>query len=603
MPGLVDSAGRPLSSDFATTRRRRRITPPSDLIIGDTIGQWAGQELMRLTLPGGTVLQFDLDKLTMEDFRQMRNNYQLSASLNVLTFMMHQLDWEIECDDQDIADAIETNMRDRWTRLIRALSQSFWAGYSPTCIVYQNNPQSGFLEVAKFKDLVPEQARVNWLETDGVVLPSPSEGLLISDQNTIPPKILSFNGIKHFPQTGAWGDGGHGPWMGGYGTTGQAVVIPAENSLWYSLLMENGDYYGRKLLKPAFPAYYFSQLIHLFSNRYYERYGEPTPVGRANFDDEVLLSDETTVNGKKAMETMLLSLRNRSVLVLPSDRDPDTKEYEYDIQYLQSEMRGADFERYLSRLDEEMSLALFTPILLFRTADVGSYNLGNIHQQVFQQMLNSIAGDMQEYIDNYVVDRLRVFNFGENSPKARWKFRMLGKGDMQTYQLMLQQLVAGNQATPNLEELSVAVGITMEKVEQITAPVPTPAPAVAKTTAQRALRETINEAIERMGREIHNSWGSKINMKLGYRNRFHDELRHLGYDPEEAKDETTAFYTRINGAASELGGMAAEFGNPSALRDAIAKLVTSEAAVYFDGPIDPPSVNVPESRPKKHASL
>jgi hypothetical protein len=52
-------------------------------------------------------------------------------------------------------------------------------------------------------------------------------------------------------------------------------------------------------------------------------------------------------------------------------------------------MRGADFERYMTRLDEEMSIGLFTPILLLRTADVGSYNLGQGHMQIYLWMLNA----------------------------------------------------------------------------------------------------------------------------------------------------------------------------------------------------------------------
>lgn len=577
---LLDQYGREFAS---STRRRRRVAPPDGLLTGDVLGQWAGQNLMYMTMPGGTILQFDLDKLTLEDFRQMRNNYQLSASLNVLTFMIHQMDWKIECEDKSITEMLETNMHERWTRLIRALSQSFWAGYSPSCIVYENNPKTDYLEVSKFKDLVPEQCRVHWHYTDGANLPSPAAGSgtldsslnLIGGQTRIPPKIANFDGIRHYPQTGVWGDGGHGPWFGGYGITGTPVVIPAENSLWYPLLMENGDHYGRKLLKPAFPAYYFSQLIHLFANRYFERFGEPTPIGRANYEDDVQIGS-TTVNGKQAMEQILNSLRNRSVVVLPSDRDPDTKDYEYSIEYLESTMRGrgADFEQYLSRLDEEMSLAVFTPMLLFRTAAVGSYNLGNIHLQVFQQMLNSIAGDAQEYIQHYVIDRLVRFNFGDAAPPARWVFRPLGKGDMQTYQLLLQALVSQGMASPDLEELSVATGITMDKIKQVTEPPPAPADPAAKVAAQRDLRSMLGEAVERFGREANNGRATSF----GFRNRFQENLQRLGYDAEEASDETAGFYGRVNRCITELVPIAA---TPEDLRDSVGRVVEHAAERFL----------------------
>ena len=149
--------------------------------------------------------------------------------------------------------------------------------------------------------------------------------------------------------------------------------VPPENCFWYALLMESGDHYGRKLLKPAFPSWFFSQIIHLYVNRYFERFGEPIPVGRAPFDAEIDDGSGGTISGKAAMENVLEGIRNRAIVTLPSDRTNNPQggktDYEFTIEYLESQMRGADFERYLQRLDEEMSLGIFTPVLLYRTAD------------------------------------------------------------------------------------------------------------------------------------------------------------------------------------------------------------------------------------------
>ena len=92
----------------------------------------------------------------------MRHNPQINASLSVLTFMIHQIDWWIECEDKKIADMVEENLRQVWTRMIRAMSQSFWAGYSPTVIEFENNLNSKYMQIKKFKDLRPEDCRVNW---------------------------------------------------------------------------------------------------------------------------------------------------------------------------------------------------------------------------------------------------------------------------------------------------------------------------------------------------------------------------------------------------------------------------------------------------------
>jgi hypothetical protein len=285
MAGLVDLNGRPLQSHAAP--KRRVVTNP--IVRDDGFGQWAGRDLTYTSLPGGGVLQFDLSKLTLADFRAMRQHYQLGASLNVLSFVLHQIDWQIESENKEAAELIETDMREHWTPLVRALSQSFWAGYSPIAVNYKNG-DDGAVHLDKFKDLIPEESRIEWAKHEGWAPAGKPK-----------PTIYQYDGL--------WQNNSY---------------IPPENTVWYPLLMENGDHYGRKLLQPAFPAWYFSNLIHLFANRYFERFGEPLPIGRAPFDDEVDMGGDNYVSGKKAMESVVNSIRNRAVAVLPSDRDPVT---------------------------------------------------------------------------------------------------------------------------------------------------------------------------------------------------------------------------------------------------------------------------------------
>lgn len=402
---------------------------------GNVYGDWAGRDLFQSQLPGGQVIQFDLSKLTLRDFRQMRDYYQINASLSLVSFILHQMDWHIECEDKKIKDFITETMRERWTRLIRALSQAYWAGYSPVVLEFENDIQNQKTVITKYKDLIPEDCTVNWKIVEGF------------STNNIKPKFKEYDGIKQF---------------------GIKDPIPPENTLWYPLLMENGDYYGRKLLKPAFPAWFFSILIHLYANRYFERFGEPVPVGRVDFTQQFTVSG-TDVSARDLMLNALQNLRSRGVVILPSERDPVTKEYDFDIEYLESQMRGADFERYLARLDEEMSLSIFTPKLLFQTGESGSYNLGVQHMTMFLWMLNNLAADMKDYIDKYVVQRLHDMNFGVNKPKAQWNFRLMGKESPETIRSIVTEVIRGGRAMPDLEQLGVAVGLDLEEIQMLTA--------------------------------------------------------------------------------------------------------------------------------------
>lgn len=419
----------------------KKAAPP---LLGEKLApRWASMgDREFFTLPGGATVMFDLSKLTLADFRVMRDHYQVNASLCVLTFMIHQMDWRIECENKKIEDFVTENVRHIWTQLVRSISQSFWAGYSPNVLQWENDVNGRFIRLHKIKDLIPEECSVNWKEVEGYAPPG-----------MVKPKIRIFDGIKIF---------------------GQGWPIPVENSFWYPLLMENGDYFGRKLLRPVFTSWYFSILVHLFSNRYFERFGEPVPIGRAPYEDEINVKGERVL-GSDLMVNILQNLRNRSVVVLPNDRTQvgtgtggSSVAYDYDIEYLESQMRGADFERYLTRLDEEISLGLFTPLLILRTADVGSYNLGNTHWNVFMNMLNAISGDMKSYIDPYILSPLVDYNFGVNAPRARIIFRKLGDDKMDLARTLIQALVSKDRVKPDINELGDIAGLTFSEVRALT---------------------------------------------------------------------------------------------------------------------------------------
>lgn len=243
--GLVDRHGQPITSAGS---QYKKATPPKT---GEAFGNWAGRDLSYLQLPGGGTIGFDLNRLTLSDFRGMRPNYQIHSSLAVLSFMQHQAEWTIDCSDPKIKAHCEENLAEVWTSLSRAMSTANWAGFSPNVLQWENDAQGKTVQLAKIKDLVPEECAVNWKEVPGW-----------SPPNTIPPKLKIYDGIKQI---------------------GTPYPVPVDASYWYPLLMENGDYYGTKLLKPAFTPWFFSMLLHLFANRYYEPASTAVPASdRAN---------------------------------------------------------------------------------------------------------------------------------------------------------------------------------------------------------------------------------------------------------------------------------------------------------------------------------
>lgn len=500
MPGLVDAKGQPLSA-------HKKAPAPKT---GEAFGAWAGRDVQYMQLPGGGLIGFDLTKLQVQDYRVMRDHYQVNSSLAVLSFMQHQSEWHIECENSKIEEFCEEQLQNHWTGLNRSLAQANWAGYSPNVVQFENNLDTRTVDLDKIKDMYPEECTVVWKEVDGW-----------SPPNKPAPKFKIYNGFKQF---------------------GAPYDVPVENSLWYPLLMENGDYYGRKLLRAAFIPWYFSILVHLFANRYYERFGEPVPVGRASFEDEVQVSDGTTMRGNKYMLTILEQLRNRSVVVLPNDATDfgnGRREYDYGIEYLESQMRGADFERYLTRLDEEISIGLFTPILLLRTADVGSYNLGVGHMQMYLWMLNAMNDDRASYINRYLLSRMTDYNFSPKAPRPRIKFRKLGNQNGDLLRSIITELIKKGGIKPDVRELGEMAGMTFEEIEGTvgdpaantgdgtdTNPVPE-GDGVPNGTDKA--RETEKSITARVGPQVTNAfkagtWGPEFKVNMGHKKRMAEAL-------------------------------------------------------------------------------
>jgi hypothetical protein len=561
MTGLLGPNGKPISS---AQFQNKKADPPK---MGSAFGDWAGRDIQFMRLPGGDTIMFDLSKLTLDDFRTMRDHYQVNVSLAVLSFMQHQCEFHYECpDDKRIEALVDEQLHENWTRLNRSMSTANWAGFSPNALEWDNDYNGRQVVLAKVKDLVPEECAVNW-ETEELWAPP----------GYVRPKTRKFAGIKQF---------------------GMGWPIPVDNSFWYPILMENGNYYGRKLLRAAFQPWFFSLLIHLFANRYYERFGEPTPIGRAPFDEDIQVGDVSR-NGAEYMLSILANLRNRGVIVLPNSRTQDVngkESFDYDIEYLESQMRGADFERYMTRLDEEISLALFTPILLLRTADVGSYNLGQGHMQVYLYMLNALNDDRAFYMKNYIASPLTDFNFSPAAPRGKVKFQKLGTASAEMIKEIVVALIKAKDAKPDLTELGKLAGMSFTEIQQTLVPPPVPAdpnqppgdpnnPPTVDDPAKKAqaelfslqIKATAHEIKDRVRGQIEAAWredrfGAGLQVNMGYKVKFSRAAVADGVPNGRASTE--ALYAFMDAWLEDTLGLGRdEFSSPDSFMGLFSKVL------------------------------
>jgi hypothetical protein len=216
------------------------------------------------------------------------------------------------------------------------------------------------------------------------------------------------------------------------------------------------------MLKNVYKPWWFSEKIHEFSNRYYERFGEPLVVGRAPTSARVKDSTGKVRTAQELMNDVIGSIRSHSSVQLPSDRHVDTKEYNYDLKYLESQMRGFDFENYLSRLDMEIARGLFLPELVFGGAKGGSYALGSAQIQAFYTNLMGIMDNIVDYVNLYLLPQLIEYNFDKNK-SASFTYQPLSVDQKKNIQDMIMSLIKLGKLKPDTKQLEDRSGIKLKE--------------------------------------------------------------------------------------------------------------------------------------------
>lgn len=379
-------------------------------------------------LAGNLYAVNNTDNIPLSTYREMRLNPQISAALAVITFSIQRTDWYIESKDPKVKEMCEYALRLIWNRLIRSISKSFSFGFSPNVKVFSLDEKTGWVVISKIKDLKPELCKVK-VDKFGNY-----DGFYYSAQGSFSSTIPSF----------------------------ESLIAP-EYTFWYTDNMEDGNLYGESRLKHIYTSWYTSNKVHLFANRYYERFGDPLLLGRAPTGAKVKDSDGKTRDAQQVMVETLKELRNNSVAVLPAAKD-ESGNYLYDAKYIESQMRGQDFETYLRRLDMEMLRGLFVPGLIYGGESGGSFALGEEQKNTFLANVEGILANIKDYIDLYILPILVQMNMGDNAAEARWNYQPLDKLTETLLTQIVVEMIKTGKVTPEVEDISKRLGIQLKEV-------------------------------------------------------------------------------------------------------------------------------------------
>lgn len=230
-----------------------------------------------------------------------------------------------------------------------------------------------------------------------------------------------------------------------FATDSQFNIVDRDAALVIPLNERFRNLWGESFLTAIYPLWIWYEIVLRTMARYLERQAMPVTVGRAPMRGTVNVNGKTEPVG--AMDLILSVATNvakSNAVAIPSDRDPETKEYLFDLDYLVSAERGGEFIKALEFLGQEMIKAGLSAdrSLTQSSGGVGSYNIGEVHAEASATTALMIELQFLFYLNKYFMPGFSLYNRGNNGPPIWIRTQSI---DMQERQLLMQLVgVAGN---------------------------------------------------------------------------------------------------------------------------------------------------------------
>jgi hypothetical protein len=248
-----------------------------------------------------------------------------------------------------------------------------------------------------------------------------------------------------------------------------AEPIPAEKTFVMTLNKEWGNLYGRGRLDAAYEPWYWSTIIYMFANRYFERKGDPVVKAHAPSEMRVDANTGAEENTLDQLNAQIGSLRSSGSFALPDERDEHGNR-RWDVEYLLDDQRGDMFKSYLEHLDAKKLRALFVPERsLTQDGAVGSQAAARQYADTFLLMEAGLLQDIVGQVNEFVIRPLVEVNFGQ----AAWSdgVRLATAGiSRQSEELLLDVLRLAVEAEKDGGKLADLID-RMKLLEELNVPV------------------------------------------------------------------------------------------------------------------------------------
>jgi hypothetical protein len=189
-------------------------------------------------------------------------------------------------------------------------------------------------------------------------------------------------------------------------------TIPLSKCLHFRTSVRKNNPEGRSLLRNAYTSWYYKKQIQTLEAIGVERDLAGFPVMRIPAE---IMKSETPADQATylAYQQAVINLRRdeQEGLILPSDRDPDSHEYLYDIQLLTSGgTRQMNTDAIIARYDQRIAMAMLADFMMLGHEAVGTQALGASKIDLFVKAMDAWLSIITAQVNGKAIPDLLRYN-------------------------------------------------------------------------------------------------------------------------------------------------------------------------------------------------
>jgi len=328
----------------------------------------------------------------MREHLQMRLDPDVSFAHAIVRAPLINAQFTVESKDPIIKAAVEQEFKRKYRRIAKAGSLALGFGYQVVEKTYK--PKLVTVEYGeKLGESVSKNLGTKW-SFDKIKAIDPRTLSLVVDEKTDTWAGVRQNSLLT-------------------GKSSDELVGPKRVALW-SYRSEDvfQDLRGWGKFDDAYSPWWEKIFFELAQGRYYERHGDPIPIGRA---DASYMRGNVTMDGFELMEAVQAAIKLSGGVILPSIRD-DKGNFKFDLSYLLDDQRGDMFQIPINARALAIRRAFWLTDEVATSQDSGSRARATVHADTLSESLESILYDFfEDFVNPQFVDDYVLWNFGEQA--------------------------------------------------------------------------------------------------------------------------------------------------------------------------------------------